>query len=125
IVDLGQNRSSRPPYGRLRPGDANTLASRGFAHLKLKRYEAVIADYDAGLLINPGNPYTLFGRGMAKRMTGNPSGGDADMVAAKATKPDIAVEMAKLGTPPLAQACGPLEFALPRRVIWHVPRLTA
>ena len=85
---------------RLRPGDANTLASRGFAYLKLKRYEAALADYDAALLIYPGNPYTLFGRGMAKRMTGNPSGGDADIVAAKATKPDIAAEMAKLGVQP-------------------------
>jgi regulator of sirC expression with transglutaminase-like and TPR domain len=32
---------------RLRPGNANTLASRGFAYLKLKRYDAAIADYDA------------------------------------------------------------------------------
>jgi tetratricopeptide (TPR) repeat protein len=82
---------------RLRPGDANTLASRGFTNLKLKRYEAAIADYGAELRINPGNPYTLFGQGVAKRMKGNQMGGNADIAAAKATKPDIADEMAKLG----------------------------
>jgi tetratricopeptide (TPR) repeat protein len=82
---------------RLRPGDANTLASRGFIYFKLKRYEAAIADYDAELRTNPGNPYSLFDRGMAKRMEGDSSGGDADIAAARAIRANIADEMAKLG----------------------------
>jgi tetratricopeptide (TPR) repeat protein len=77
--------------------DRDTLASRGFTYLKLERYEAAIADYDAELRINPENPYTLFGRGIAKRMKGSSSGGDADIAAATAITSDIADEMAKLG----------------------------
>jgi tetratricopeptide (TPR) repeat protein len=82
---------------RLRPHNADTLAARGFTYLKLKHFDAAITDYDAELRINPGNPYTLFGRGIAKRMKGNLSGGDADIIAAKTIRSDIADEMAKLG----------------------------
>jgi tetratricopeptide (TPR) repeat protein len=85
---------------RLRPGNASTLASRAFTNLQLKQYEAAIADYNAALRIDPGNPYSLFGRGVARRMRGNSSGGEADIAAAKAAKPDIADEMAKLGVRP-------------------------
>jgi transglutaminase-like putative cysteine protease len=49
------------------------------------------------LRANPSNPYSLFGRGMAKRMIGDSSGGDADIAAARAIRANIADEMAKLG----------------------------
>jgi hypothetical protein len=82
---------------RLKSGNPNTLASRGFAYLTLKRCDAAIVDYDAELRVNPGNPYSLFGRGMAKHMKGNLSDEDTDISAAEAIKPDIADEIAKLG----------------------------
>jgi hypothetical protein len=63
------------------------LASRGFAYLKLNRYQAAITEFDAGLQLNPGDPHLLFGGGM-------PS---TDVVAAEATMPVIVDEMAKLG----------------------------
>ena len=85
---------------RLRPGDSSTLASRGFALLKLGRWASAIADYDAQILANPGNPYALFGRGIGKRVTGDLSGGSADMAAAKTIDADIEVAMAKLGVRP-------------------------
>jgi len=85
---------------RLRPGDPSTLASRGFAFLKLGSSKLAIADYDAQIRASPGNPYALFGRGIGKRMTGDLSGGNADMAAAKTIDADIEVAMAKLGVRP-------------------------
>jgi hypothetical protein len=50
--------------------------------LKLKRYEAAIADYNAELQVLRGDPYSLFDKGMAKYMMGDLRGGDGDVVAA-------------------------------------------
>jgi tetratricopeptide (TPR) repeat protein len=85
---------------RLRPGDPSTLASRGFAFLKLGRSQSAIADYDAEIRTNPGNPYSLFGRGVGKRLTGDLSGGNADLAAAKTIDSGIEDGMAKLGVRP-------------------------
>jgi len=65
--------------------------------LKLKRYDAAIADFDAELHVRPDDPYSLFGRGMAKYIKGDLRGSDADIVAAESVRPDIADYMAKLG----------------------------
>src|SRR5436190_2409313 len=85
---------------RLRPGDSSTLASRGFALLKLGRSKSAVADYDAEIRANPGNPYSLFGRGLGKRLTGDLSGGNADMAAARTIDSGIEEAMAKLGMRP-------------------------
>jgi tetratricopeptide (TPR) repeat protein len=85
---------------RLRPGDPSTLAARGFAFLKLGSSKLAIADYDAQIQASPGNPYALFGRGIGKRMTGDLSGGNADMAAAKTIDSSIEEAMAKLGVRP-------------------------
>jgi tetratricopeptide (TPR) repeat protein len=82
---------------RLRPGDSSTLASRGFAFLKLGRWKSAITDYDAEIRTSPGNPYSLFGRGLAKRLTGDLSGGNVDMAAARTIDSGIEEAMAKLG----------------------------
>jgi tetratricopeptide (TPR) repeat protein len=85
---------------RLRPGDSSTLASRGFAFLKLGHSQLAVADYDAEIRASPGNPYSLFGRGIGKRLTGDLSGGDADMAAARTIDSGIEEAMAKLGVRP-------------------------
>ena len=46
---------------RLRPGDANTLASRGFTYLKMGRLDEALADYAAEIQVGPGNAYSLYG----------------------------------------------------------------
>jgi len=56
-----------------------------------------IADYDAALRINPKHASSLYGRGLAKRRSGNVSGGDGDIAAAKLIQPDIADEFASYG----------------------------
>jgi tetratricopeptide (TPR) repeat protein len=73
------------------------LASRGFTYLKLGRPKEAIADYDAEIKINPGNPYSLFGRGIGKQLTGDTAGAEADMAAAIKINASIAERMAKLG----------------------------
>ena len=82
---------------RVKPKNPSAFAARGFVYLKLKRYDAAITDYNSELQTRPDDPYSLFGRGMAKYLKGDLRGGDGDMVAAQAIKPDIADHMAKLG----------------------------
>ena len=40
---------------------------------------------------------SLYGRGLAKRKKGDATGGQADVAAAKALRPDVAEEFAKYG----------------------------
>ncbi len=49
-----------------------------------------IADYGAAVALNPKDAGSLYCRGMAKLRGGDKTGGNADIAAAKAIKPDIA-----------------------------------
>lgn len=73
------------------------MDSRGFVYLRLNRLDDAIADYDAGLKINPRTAASLYGRGIAKLRKGDTAAGQADIVAAKAAKAEIAEEFAKYG----------------------------
>jgi len=79
---------------RLAP-TANHYDSRALVYLDMKNYAAAIADYDSALQIEPKLDSSLYGRGLAKRMTGDQAGGDADVHAAEAITPDIAVQFGK------------------------------
>jgi tetratricopeptide (TPR) repeat protein len=82
---------------RLKPDNPGALAARAFVHLKSRRADNAIADYNAELRWRPMDPYSLFGRGLARYLKGDRPGGDRDIAAARATKPDIEDHMAKLG----------------------------
>ena len=82
---------------RLKSDNPGALAARAFVHLKSRRATDAIADYSAGLHNRPDDPYSLFGRGLARHLKGDQSGGEHDIAAARATKPDIDDHMAKLG----------------------------
>jgi len=58
--------------------------------LKLGAFDRAIADYGAAVAKNPKDADSLYGRGMAKLKSGDRAGGEADIAAAKAIKPDIA-----------------------------------
>lgn len=74
---------------------ANTFENRGFIYLKRGEYDHAIADYEAGLRLDPPNKADfLYGRGLAKTKKGDASGA-ADITAAKAIKPEIAEDFAK------------------------------
>ena len=76
---------------------ANTFENRGFIYLKRGEFDRAIADYEAGLRLDPPNKADfLYGRGLARSKKGD-AGGDADIAAAKAINPHIAEDFAKYG----------------------------
>lgn len=82
---------------RLAPSVPASLGSRGLVLLKLGRLDEAIADYDAGLKLYAKSAISLYGRGVARRKKGDVAGGDADIAAAKALRPDVADLLAKWG----------------------------
>jgi tetratricopeptide (TPR) repeat protein len=81
------------------PNFADALDSRGFVNLKLGYYKKAIADYTAALSQFRGakRASALYGRGIAKRRSGNLAGAKTDINAARALKPAIADEFASYG----------------------------
>jgi tetratricopeptide (TPR) repeat protein len=82
----------------IRPRYADALNSRGLVNLKIGKPNNAIADYDQALRLN-GAASSLYGRGLAKLLTGNAVDGEWDIIAAKALQSNIADEFAKLGVP--------------------------
>jgi tetratricopeptide (TPR) repeat protein len=82
---------------QIRGKDAGTLNSRGFAYLRLGRFDEALADYNAALKINPKLASALYGRGLAKQKKGDNAGGQIDMATANLVQSDIADEFAGYG----------------------------
>jgi len=88
---------------RLKPQDANTLNSRGLVQLKRGAFDDAIADYSAAIAKNAKDAKdakdadSLYGRGIARIRSGDAAGGEADISAARAIKPDIATIFAGYG----------------------------
>jgi tetratricopeptide (TPR) repeat protein len=76
------------------------LDSKAFILLRLGRYKEAIAQYDAALKHAPNDPSSLFGRGIAKRRSGQTAAGDADLNAARAAKAYVETEFAGMGVVP-------------------------
>jgi tetratricopeptide (TPR) repeat protein/predicted aspartyl protease len=81
-------------------GNASVLDSRGLVYLRLGKYDKAIDDYDAALALDPKTPWSLYGRGLAKRHLGQTAAGDADIAAATVLAPKIAEEAASHGIGP-------------------------
>jgi tetratricopeptide (TPR) repeat protein len=82
---------------RLRPGDGNTLGTRGLVYLKLKKLDLALADYDTALQADPKDAFSLYGRSIAKRLNGDEAGANVDIAAAKRISPDIAEDFERYG----------------------------
>jgi hypothetical protein len=82
---------------KLRPAYGDALDSRGLIHLKRCESAAALSDYESAVKYNPRQASSLFGRGIAKLRTGDRTGGDDDIVAAKAITPGIAEEFRQYG----------------------------
>jgi tetratricopeptide (TPR) repeat protein len=65
--------------------------------LKLGAYERAIADYSAAIAQNAKDADSFYGRGMAKLKSGDIDGGNADIAASRALRPDIANLYARYG----------------------------
>jgi tetratricopeptide (TPR) repeat protein len=81
---------------QLRPDYADALDSRGFVKLKIGEPSSAIADYDAALQIKK-QASSFYGRGLAKKQTGDSAGGEGDIAAAKAIDPSIGAEFERSG----------------------------
>ena len=64
---------------------------------KLGAFEQAIVDFEAVIAQDPKDWVALYGRGIAKLGKGDTAGGNADVAAAKAIKPDIDRIAAKYG----------------------------
>jgi tetratricopeptide (TPR) repeat protein len=76
------------------------LRARGFVRLRLGDYEKSIADYDDSLKLSPENPWSLYGRGIAKIRRQKTADGEADLAAATKLWPKVAEEFARRGINP-------------------------
>ena len=81
---------------QLRPVYADALDSRGFVKLKIGEPSSAIGDYEAALQIKK-QASSLYGRGIAKKQTGDSTGGDSDITAAKQIDPAIAAAFDRSG----------------------------
>jgi tetratricopeptide (TPR) repeat protein len=82
---------------RLAPPNAVVLSKRCFARAILGRLESALSDCNGALRLNPQLSASLYGRGLAKRKTGDAEGGDADIAAAKALTSGIVEQFARYG----------------------------
>jgi len=79
--------------------DIGQYDSLGFVHLRMKQWGKAIADYNKALADRPDLTVSLYGRGIARRASGDAAGGAADIAAATQAEPDIANIMKRLGAP--------------------------
>jgi tetratricopeptide (TPR) repeat protein len=68
---------------------ARAYVSRGDAYDDKEDYDRAIADYNQAIQLDPKDAGAYFSRGLAKRLKGDKSGGDADIATAKTIDPDI------------------------------------
>src|SRR6185295_8355959 len=93
----------------IRPDYLNALDSRAFVLLRMGKYDAAIAEYDAVLKIEPNKVSSLYGRGMAKRRKNEFASGNVDINAARAARPAVTAEFARYGLlPPLSDSATPI-----------------
>ena len=90
---------------------ASFLDTRALIQLRRKDYAAAIADETAALDKMPKRPAALYIRGLARLASGDGPGGQADLAAARETRPNIDARYAAYGL--TAFKTGPAKAAAP------------
>lgn len=89
---------------KLDPDKPHLFAVRGFVRLVRGEPREAITDYDASLRSmlpgSRGDPYALYGRGIAKKRRGDAAGSREDIAAALAIAPDVGDEFKAWGVGP-------------------------
>ena len=74
---------------RANPNFAFAYNGRGSAYANRREYERAIADFDAAIRIDPQYAWAFYNRGRAKQLSGDGTGGEADIATAKRSIPRI------------------------------------
>jgi tetratricopeptide (TPR) repeat protein len=74
---------------RIDPSQGAVFAFRGWAYLALRQLGDARTDFDKALAASPNSAPSLYGRGLARRLSGDVEGGNADISAAKRINPRI------------------------------------
>lgn len=82
---------------KLMPLNIDVRITRGFIFLKLGDPKLAINEYDAALDVDPNRPLALYGRGIARIMTGETRAGEGDKAAALTLDPEVAVQFSVYG----------------------------
>jgi tetratricopeptide (TPR) repeat protein len=72
---------------KLSPDYAMGYLDRGIARIKLNQLDLARVDFEQGLKVDVHCAPCIYGRGVVKRMAGDPSGGASDIAVAKAMNP--------------------------------------
>jgi tetratricopeptide (TPR) repeat protein len=81
----------------LKPGEATSLDSRAWVHLKMGNAKPAMDDFDAALRQKPDQSSSLYGRGLLKRRQHDNKAGDADIAAALKLDPTLPETVRKWG----------------------------
>ncbi len=82
---------------KLMPLNIDVRITRGFIFLKLGDPKLAINEYNAALDVDPNRPLALYGRGIARIMTGETREGEGDKAAALTLDPEVAAQFAIYG----------------------------
>jgi len=84
----------------LKPGFAAALLLRGVVSYRDADYQAALADFDAAVKSSPKYYQAIFARGLAKKKTGNESGGEKDLAEARGMSANVEDDVKKFGLTP-------------------------
>jgi len=76
------------------------LDGRAMVWLRMGKFDNSIADFKASLHLQPKNPWSLYGLGVAEQKNGTKAQGDKDIQAALALTPAIAEQFKRVGVAP-------------------------
>jgi len=79
------------------PKNGAYLDTLGTLQLRMRDAKSALASFNAALARNPDQTESLFGRGLAKIIGGDRTGGEADLAAARARSPKAEVEFRRHG----------------------------
>jgi tetratricopeptide (TPR) repeat protein len=84
----------------LDPKNGASADSRAFVLLRLARYQEAIAQYTKALELKPSQAASFYGRGIAKRRSGDQKAGDRDLDAARKLDASVDDEFSEYGVTP-------------------------
>jgi tetratricopeptide (TPR) repeat protein len=76
------------------PNDLNSLLNRAALNFNTRKYRAAADDYSAALKLQPDQPHALYGRGLARKASGDRAG-EADLAEAQRQDPTVVQDFSR------------------------------